>query len=1003
MRCLRGVRHVAVVGVLLLLPSVVAAQSTIAGVVRDTTGALLPGVDVEASSPALIEKTRSAVTDGQGRYSLTELRPGIYTVTFTLSGFSTVRREGIEVQASTNVPINADLQVGAVAETITVTGATPVVDVQQAATRQVLAREVLDQLPTNRTTATIGSVVPGLRMTAPMVGGSGSTIVQQYVRTRGKDGRENTMQIEGLDVGWIRGSQDRGYDNFAMAQEIAIETNAAGADVSGGGVRINLVPREGGNTFRSDTFFSAMTESWQSNNITPALQTAGLPTPTASEYMFDINPAAGGRIVRDRLWFFASGRLNHANLLPAGATYFVPAAGNLGAAPGTEKGVNETYTDNFSFRLTYQINQKNKLTAYRDQFWRYQSHFGGTALTDWARVPRVYGLGTQYFLPIKYTSTITNKLLLEAGWSHWGYDNTIFQLQPGVAQPAGSPAWYATAGRYDLVTGVQTVAFSEAPGNGGYCCYRYIQPANVYQAAVSYVTGSHQVKAGFSHKSGYSRVITEEANGGLVQRYRSGVPDSVSVAAHPSDGQGKVNHDAGIYVQDRWTIKRLTVNAGIRYEIFQGGIGETSSPAGRFIPARSTREFLPWPTFKDWAPRFNVVYDLFGNAKTAIKASAGKYLSTTGATPVLLYNPISVASDVRNWSDRDLSGLSLPTNGDNIAQDNEIAPSTNPRFGRAAELRADANLEREYSWDYSIGVQHELIPRVSMTAAWYHTRNGSLWANQDAFYTVNDWTRFNIANPCLGDPKCGAANNTATTIPVFNLNPGTRTGDIVTRSSDEDKRTYNGFEVSGQARLARGTTVIVGFFTEHTVARTCDRNNPNQLRYCDQFGELYQELGATEPPPYRNEFKLSVSQTLPYAFLGSLSFLSYANAAPPTAAASFTTASGLVTGTGGPIDYLGADFAMPATLPGGVARTIPVTVAVVAPGTVYFDRWNQLDFSIKRPITFGKYTLTPSFELFNALNSSVVVNALQLYGPTYLRPTATLPGRLIRLGGQFRF
>src|SRR5262245_52237588 len=119
------------VGLLLLGPGVVHAQSTIAGTVRDTTGALLPGVNVEASSEALIEKTRAAVTDGQGRYTLPELRPGVYVVTFTLQGFTSVRREGVEVQASTNVPINAELQIGAVAETITVTGATPVVDIQE--------------------------------------------------------------------------------------------------------------------------------------------------------------------------------------------------------------------------------------------------------------------------------------------------------------------------------------------------------------------------------------------------------------------------------------------------------------------------------------------------------------------------------------------------------------------------------------------------------------------------------------------------------------------------------------------------------------------------------------------------------------------------------------------------------------------------------------------------------------------------------------------------------
>src|SRR5207247_597782 len=315
MRCLRQVGRVALVAAFLILPHAAWAQSTIAGVVRDSSGAVLPGVTVEASSTLLIEKVRAAVTDGQGRYTIIELRPGSYSVTFTLPGFSTVRRDGIEVEASASVPINAEMRVGAVERTITVSGATPVVDVQQAATRQVLDREVLDNLPTNRTTATLGSVVPGLRMTAPMVGGSGSTIVQQYVRTRGKDARENTTQVEGLDVGWIRGTQDRAYDNFAMAQEVAVETNAAGADVAGGGVRINLVPREGSNTYSADVIISGMTKAFQANNITPELMAAGLPTPTASDYMFDLNPSLGGRIVRDKLWFFASGRLNHANLL----------------------------------------------------------------------------------------------------------------------------------------------------------------------------------------------------------------------------------------------------------------------------------------------------------------------------------------------------------------------------------------------------------------------------------------------------------------------------------------------------------------------------------------------------------------------------------------------------------------------------------------------------------------------------------------------------------------
>src|SRR5262249_51431229 len=156
-RCLRRLVCPALLASILLWPGMGAAQSTIAGAVRDATGAVLPGVTVEAASPALIEKVRSVVTNGQGRYSIVDLRPGLYAVTFSLPGFQTVRREGIEVVADATVPINAEMRVGAVEETITVSGATPVVDVQQAGQRQVLNREGLDTLPSAGEAPTRGS------------------------------------------------------------------------------------------------------------------------------------------------------------------------------------------------------------------------------------------------------------------------------------------------------------------------------------------------------------------------------------------------------------------------------------------------------------------------------------------------------------------------------------------------------------------------------------------------------------------------------------------------------------------------------------------------------------------------------------------------------------------------------------------------------------------------------------------------------------------------------
>jgi len=176
----------------LLVPGVAAAQSTIAGLVTDATGAVLPGVTVEASSAALIEKVRTAVTNTDGRYTIVDLRPGTYAVTFTLAGFTTFKREGIDVVANVAVPINAELRVGALQETVTVSGATPVVDIQQAAQRQVLSREALDALPTARSYLSAGAVVPSVKLSRPEIGGI-NVGQGAYLSARGKSSTDDAV------------------------------------------------------------------------------------------------------------------------------------------------------------------------------------------------------------------------------------------------------------------------------------------------------------------------------------------------------------------------------------------------------------------------------------------------------------------------------------------------------------------------------------------------------------------------------------------------------------------------------------------------------------------------------------------------------------------------------------------------------------------------------------------------------------------------------------------
>ena len=374
-------------------------------------------------------------------------------------------------------------------------------------------------------------------------------------------------------------------------------------------------------------------------------------------------------------------------------------------------------------------------------------------------------------------------------------------------------------------------------------------------------------------------------------------------------------------------------------------------------------------------------------------------MKTVGALLVNPYNPISSVADTRNWFDCDLlvgastcSGRALTTNGDDIAQDNEIGASNNSRFGLAPDRRADSNLQREYDWDYTVGVQHQLFPRVSVTAAWYYLRSYDVPVTKNAAIGLNDYTSFQAANPL----------NNGETITVFNLNRAKQgVLDTVDTTSSINRRFYSGYELSSQARLPNGGVIFGGWSIERTLLVTCDTSDPNQLRFCDQTGETYQELGAVPSLPYRHEFKVAVSSPLPWHLNAGLSLISYPGVVT-------TTANGITT-----FGSLGVNWVVPPALfPGG--RTQSVTVPLIAPGTSYPPRWNQLDVNIKRRFRVGHYEIEPGVDVFNLLNSSVVLTQQQAFGAgralvgpvvavavfaLMLAGYTTLPESLLRIGG----
>src|SRR5262245_21983950 len=421
-------RSAAAMLVLLLLPAAAQAQGAITGVVKDASGAVLPGVTVEAASPALIEKVRSVVSDATGQYRIVDLRPGSYSLTFTLTGFNIVKREGIELSGDFVATVNADLRVGGVQETITVTGESPIVDVQSARVQTIVDRDVLTAIPSSRSATGIQSLVAGMSTNGDsggITGGSGG--MAGFIHgARASDSR--TLH-DGINTGWAGANSNAAVSNVAGSQEVVMTTSGGLGEAETAGVMLNIIPRDGGNQFSGTFAYSGANSGMQGSNYTDALKAAGLRSPQELIKVWEINPMGGGPIKRDKLWFYLTYREVYAeNTIPG--MFVNRNAGDptkwLVDFDTTQKGFTDSVTRNGIFRLTWQASPRNKISlSHSEQYDRQNKTGGGTATrTTEAQGMRYYTPG--HIQTATWTSPYTNRLLFEAAWGDYlsRYANT---------------------------------------------------------------------------------------------------------------------------------------------------------------------------------------------------------------------------------------------------------------------------------------------------------------------------------------------------------------------------------------------------------------------------------------------------------------------------------------------------------------------------------------------------------------------------------------------------
>jgi hypothetical protein len=1005
------------------LPVTAFGQAAVAGSVRDTSNTPIQGVLVAASSDALIEGVRTAVTDAQGRYRIEALRPGSYTLIFRRDGLKPYLHEGLELTAGLTATVDATLAVGSLAETITVTGEMAPIDARSAGRHVALSGEIVRSIPTARSYNALLSLVPGVvTNTNDVVTGPATTSFPMH----GGRTNEGRMLMDGLNIG----SPPSGNSATSYVVDVgdAVEVTFTSAGASGesetAGLVMNVIPRSGGNTVRGSFFASASGPGLQSDNLTPALQQQGLTAAAPFEKLYDLSAAIGGPVIDDRLWYFVNGHVGGSSRQTSGVYY------NLGAANPTawlytpdygRPAYSDRTFENASGRVTWQVSPRNKIGAFWDAQFLCRTCTGATAgVSEPVRVsPEAVGvLGRRLGVAqLTWSSPVSNRLLFDAGFggTYFGVGN--FERRPNPTR--------------DLVRVAEQCANGcAANGNIPGLVYRSQDFSNAYtgsylwRAALSFISGAHTLKVGYQHTlmTDDRAWMTNTQN--LTYRVENGVPNQLTQSISPWVNNSRVAWD-GMYVQGQVTRARLTFQGAVRFDRARSWFPSQQEGPSRFLPSSIViPETRGVDSYKDITPRLGLAYDVFGSGKSAIRTSLGKYLEGAGVSGIYANtNPslrmpsttsaFGTAGVTRAWTDANRNFVPDCNLSDPAAQD--LRPSggdacgaiSNSDFGTSGLTNnfdpriLDGWGVRPSDWHWTVSWQQQIGARSAIEATyvrrWYH----GFFVADNLSLEPSDLTPFSIVAP--RDPRLPGGGGYLVD-GLFDVLPG-KFGQVDNYVADSKEygawsQTFNGIDVTGRVRVGKDVTFIGGTSTGQTVADNCAvRERLPELAtttigtstlgaglmnslvsplssYCRvAFGVLTQARGLVSYVVPRIDLQLAATfQSKPGAMLAANYAATSADAAPS----------------------LGRN------LSGNAAN---VTINLVKPGEMYGDRINQLDFRVAKVVKAGRSRTTISVDFYNALNSSAVLtyNTAFVPGGTWLQPTSILTPRLIRIGADVNF
>ena len=1024
---------------LLLIPSAVHAQATLAGTVRDASGAVLPGVTIEAASAALIEKARTAVSDGTGQYRITELPPGDYTVTFTLSGFTTVRRADVTVSGSGVIPINAEMRVGALEETITVTGESPLVDTQTTRRETVIDSATINALPITRNYSGVLYATPGL-VVQPGVNANDLMPSMALFSAHGGNSTEGRVFVNGVSVNGPFGSNSVTQFAFdvANAQEMQVLVSGGLGESETGGPIANIVPRSGGNTFSGSAFYSGTSSRFQNSNVDDEVRALGIGAPPTVRKNWDSSFGLGGPIRRDRLWFFSNVRsVGVAQVVSAGVAPNIhagdPTQWFYEPEPGVETRQVESKLDG-SIQLTGQVTTRNRVTF----SFQMQDRCLGSSITtggggcrergeDWIGAPANptttapeggsgYMEDPSSLTQATYTSPVSNRVLIDAAISRFAY-GIIGNGEP----PPDSPFGLIGVTERSNIYGRAGISYRAPFGYGLYDTVSWN-----YRAAVSYVTGAHNAKLGYQ-----GTVMKYDWNtytNPSLMRYifNNRVPIGVTYASSASFEFANRSVAHSLFAQDQWTMGRLSVQGALRWDRVHSWMpaeGNGTDEITRFSPAPVRFErTVSVKGYNDISPRLGVAYDLFGNGRTAVKFSAGRYLAAatadgvySSASPALNYVRTIAGANGRGWTDSNGDyevdcDLLSPAAQDRRASGGDVCAAltgANLNFGSVAQSTfVDPEIlegwgVRPYNWRIGASVQHEVLPGLSVDVAYNRRWWGNFFVTVNELLGAGDYDSWTIPVPqheLLPDGGGGTASFVAIT-PAAAARGARNFQTKETTFAPARDAYWDGVDFNATARVADQVTLQLGTVTGRGVRNTCELwlARP-QL----QGSERFDACDVTEP--WLTSVRGLASYRIPVADVLVSTVIR----------SSRTTAGGDVASSGTSLD---ANYQLPNTvvqqylgrLPAGALASGTTTVNLLAPGHVYpLERRTQIDVRFAKILRFGGARLDLGVDVYNLLNSNATTSYEQTYlyqsnGADWLTPTAILAPRLARFNATLAF